>query len=846
MDPIAKQYGKNQKSEAFEYAENHNLQCFQKDLNESGAKILIADSYFNIFNSIKNSTNAHYYEYWSSTQQVKIYIDYDNKVETVDQNDLKKRAKNIDVVSTHKTDILNIINTIRTLIPNITGINILKSIPDITKKSYHIIFDGIHFTNRSTLKKFIEDQLKPKFKDLFEKKIIDIKVYGDLCFRTLLSTKAGQMRPLYLLETDSFIHELQENTITKENTTFEQFLKCCISYIDKDSVLLNYKSEKRKNNSKKVHLMNEDDIYSDKEIVRKYLDLLDGDRYTDYNKWLNIGFILFSINSEYIDLWHYFSGKWEHYDEENCNLKWNTFASSEYVHTINNLIYLAKIDNPDDCDELSKEVPNHDIKYLRPFDNVLSKLIYRIYGEKFVCSNPFKDEWYYFNSIRWKKENKSLNLRHKITNEVFTKIENYRRTLIKEGASEEIIKNYHNILQKLGSGIKLNCLEIEFYNENFYTIIDQNKDLIGFENGIFDLINMQFRNGVSSDYVSLSTQYDYVYYSPEEPIYQQLILLISQILPNSDTRHFTLKSLASCLDGHNRDENFYIWSGKNASGGNGKSTITELLSKALGEYAIDSPVSLITGKRENASSANSALVGIRNKRAVIMQEPGSNEQIQADVMKSLTGGDRVSARELNSTQIEFKPHAKIFMACNRIPILSNNDGGTARRIKVVEFESRFVENPVEDAPVLEYKIDRDLKNKLEKYKPVFMCILLDYYRIYMLEGLIPPKSVLKVTQKYENSNNNVKLFIDENIIKGSKSDFIVKEELKAVYRLDISLIRSFPKFTTFVSQFESTLSTEFQFDAKKRIYKLEGYHLKRPGDDEDSDNYDNLLTDEDE
>ena len=77
----------------------------------------------------------------------------------------------------------------------------------------------------------------------------------------------------------------------------------------------------------------------------------------------------------------------------------------------------------------------------------MSKLIYRLYGENFVCSSPEKNEWYYFNGIRWKKENKSYNLRVLIINEVFTKIEKYRRQLIREGASEEIIKNYHNILQ---------------------------------------------------------------------------------------------------------------------------------------------------------------------------------------------------------------------------------------------------------------------------------------------------------------------------------------------------------------------------------------------------------------
>jgi P4 family phage/plasmid primase-like protien len=829
------EFNKGQKKDCFEYCKTKKLQCFQRDLNSAGAKVLVADTYQNIFNKIKAGNNS-YYEYWDAYQPIKLFIDYDNKVKPVDPNDLKKRAKVIDEQNNHKTDILNLINAVKQLIPNITGVYILKSIPNFEKKSYHVIFDGIHFSNRSVMKKFVEEQLKPKFKELFDKKIIDLKVYGDLCFRTLLSTKYGQNRPLYLIDTEEFLNELHETAFTVEDTTYEQFLKTCISYVDEDSYLYGYKSEKKKNNSKKVHLMNEEDIYSDREVVRKYLDILDGDRYTDYNKWLNIGFILYSINPDFVDLWHYFSSKWEHYDEDMCNAKWHTFANSEYIYTINNLIHLARIDNPDDYEELSKDIPNHDIKYLRPFDNVLSKLIYRLYGEKFVCSNPQKDEWYYFNGIRWKKENKSFNLRHKITNEVFTKIENYRRQLIKEGASDEIIRNYHNILQKLGSGIKLNCLEIEFYNENFYKIIDQDKDLIGFENGIFDLKNMEFRNGSSSDYVSLSTGYDYRYHDPSEPIYQELMTLISQILPEPETRHFTLKSLSSCLDGHNRDENFYIWSGKNASGGNGKSTLTELLTKALGEYAIDSPVSLITGKRESANSPNSALAATRNKRVVIMQEPGSNDQIQADVMKALTGGDRISTRDLNSTQIEFKPHAKYFMACNKIPSISDIDGGVVRRLKITEFVSRFVEklsDDIEEKYMYEFKIDRELKNKLESYKTVFMCILLDYYRIYREEGLVAPESVLKVTKRYENNNNNIKVFIDENIIKGKKADYITKDELKNLYKSDRLLQVAFNKFSNFVNQLENALCIEFKVDHKKKIQKLEGYHLRRVDDDEE-------------
>ena len=836
------EYSKSQKSECFEYSFKNKVPIFQRDLNASGAKILLTDTYDNIFNNIKKGKN-NYYEYWSAQMPVKIYFDYDEKIEIQDPNDLKKRIKVIDQENNYKTNLLNIINVVRELIPTIKGTYILKSVPGHIKRSFHIIFDGVHFANRSTLKRFIEEQIKPhpKLKEIFDKKIFDMKVYGDLCFRTLLSTKFGQNRPLYLIDTESFLSDLQENIIPIEDTTLYHFLKCSISHIEPESILYNYRSEKKKNTSKKIHLMNDEDIYSDREVVRKYLDILDGDRYTDYNKWINIGFILYSINPEYIDLWHYFSAKYEHYNENECNKKWNTFGSSEYIYTINNLIYLAKVDNPDDCDELSLEIPNHDIRYLRPIDNVLSKLIHRLYGENFVCSDPKKDEWYYFNGIRWKKENKSFNLRKKIINEVFSKIEIYRKQLIKEGASDDIIKNYHNILCKLGSGIKLNCLDIEFYNENFYKIIDQNKDIIGFENGIFDLITMEFRNGVSSDYVSLSTGYDYQHFSEDDPFYKELIYLIEQIIPNYETREFTLKSLASCLDGHTRDENFYIWSGKNASGGNGKSTITELLAKALGDYAVDSPVSLITSKRESANNANSALFSIINKRVVIMQEPGANELIQGDILKSLVGGDRISTRELQSTQISFKPNAKFVLCCNRLPQLSETDGGTQRRIKITEFISRFVDNPNNQEYQYEFKIDKNLKSKLEQYKPVFMCLLLKYYKKYKEEGLLPPSAVLQVTKRYENSNNYMKTFIEDNIVKGHKSDYITVDEIKTIYKSDVLLRNNFPKVTLFLQQLENALCKEFILDSRRKLRKIDGFKLRKDEDikDSESDDIDN-------
>ena len=380
-----------------EYCKSKNLAFFRRDLNANFAKILVADTYHNIFDKIIKGINGHpnysnhYYESWSPNQQLKFFIDYEKK-----SNDSENELS-------HKNDILNIINYVKYVmnLDQNNEIYILKSIPDIEKKSYHIIFNGVHFPNYRNMKLFVEEQLKPKFKDLFDKKIIDTTVYAPKCFRSLLCSKFGQQRPLFLLETNMFLDDLTEEVISIEDTSFELFKKTCLTFIDGSSYLYTYKPiDKKKETNKKVHLINDGDIYSDKEIIKKYIDILDPDRYTDRNKWLNVGYILHSINRDYLDLWHYFSSKWENYNEKECDIAWDSFENSEYIYTVHNLMHLAKIDNQEDYHELSKEIPNHDIKYLRPFDNIISKLIYRLYGEKFVCSSPEKNEWYYFNGIR--------------------------------------------------------------------------------------------------------------------------------------------------------------------------------------------------------------------------------------------------------------------------------------------------------------------------------------------------------------------------------------------------------------------------------------------------------------
>lgn len=50
---------------------------------------------------------------------------------------------------------------------------------------------------------------------------------------------------------------------------------------------------------------------------------------------------------------------------------------------------------------------------------------------------------------------------------------------------------------------------MQFIDEKFESKLDVNPYLIGFDNGIYDINDMVFREGNPSDHVSLTTKYEY-------------------------------------------------------------------------------------------------------------------------------------------------------------------------------------------------------------------------------------------------------------------------------------------------------------------------------------------------
>jgi P4 family phage/plasmid primase-like protien len=253
----------------------------------------------------------------------------------------------------------------------------------------------------------------------------------------------------------------------------------------------------------------------------------------------------------------------------------------------------------------------------------------------------------------------------------------------------------------------------------------------------------------------LDTQYH------QFPCWPELEQFLKSILPHTPTRVYFLNHLATCLSGV-FTQRFHILTG---SGSNGKSMLMNLCATAFGDYCYKANIAMFTQKRGAAGAANPELVRMRGKRFVFMSEPDEGEPLSTGFMKELTSSEKVTGRDLfkgSKEMVEFDVQAKCHLACNDKPKVNSNDGGTWRRLKVIEFSSKFVANP--KAGTNELEMDESIMHKVlsPEWAECFMAYLIHLH----MEGkgltrLTPPKDVEKYTNEYKEESDAIARFMGE-------------------------------------------------------------------------------------
>ena len=366
-----------------------------------------------------------------------------------------------------------------------------------------------------------------------------------------------------------------------------------------------------------------------------------------------------------------------------------------------------------------------------------------------------EENWYYFDGSVWDRDVEGMQIRGAII-KLASNFERIKTFFEAKDKTNPILKNIKALITKMyRPGFEdeiVKGAKMYFHNKEFTDLLNSKKHLVPFKNGVFDLLKREFRQTEKDDYINLTVNFDFEECVDNPEVHK----FIREILPDTDVRDYVLKKFAECLNGDIPNTNFLMFIG---NGANGKSQILNLMKACMGQLGEKMEVTLLTRKRNNANEANPEKIKLLNKRFAFLSEPEDKEKINIGLLKELTGSEEIVARGLYEGSKTFVMETKLFLACNELPDIKGEDTAIWRRIRVVDFPSRFVDEP--KGPN-DFKIDKELPSKLRtvvSWRQTFMNIILDYYYRQVLE----PEVVKVSTRRYKSENNEVERWLTEHI-----------------------------------------------------------------------------------
>ena len=539
--------------------------------------------------------------------------------------------------------------------------------------------------------------------------------------------------------------------------------------------------------------------------LHEYVMALPKPYYEDYDKWMKIGlalkytnvllfltFVKFSSLSKdkfSFDKIDEIKAQWDKFDE---NRKGNVLTKYSIMHW-------CKKENPEKYNEIRELSTDKYIENTRHgggTDTDIAQLAYHLFIDTFRCTSMKGNRWYYFKKNRWVENESGIDLRKRL-NSVIAPLYIIRERDVMSNIRESdtlteeqqnnfttLASTWNNIAIKLKNCTSRNNIMTEcktlFKDQHLESKLDENPKLLGFDNGVFDFNEGSFRKTIPEDYISKSVGYDYIDFNDLNEKHHAILLEIEEFLeklfPDPDLRRYMWEHCASVCFGDTNNQVFNIYTGV---GSNGKSVFVDLIKETFGPYAGVVPISLITQKRPSIGQTSSEVAQLKGLRYGCMNEPSKGDTINEGIMKEITGGDEIMARPLFRDSITFTPQLKLTCCTNHLFDIKATDDGTWRRIRKVDFESRFVDNP--DDPKYKgqpyvYQKNKTLKDRFSEWKPVFMAKLVHIAK--QTGGNVADcQKVLVASNAYRQKQDFMARFIQEKIEKGTEKDKISRSEI---------------------------------------------------------------------
>jgi len=422
----------------------------------------------------------------------------------------------------------------------------------------------------------------------------------------------------------------------------------------------------------------------------------------------------------------------------------------------NNMFSLTQINNFNNfvITNIYNEINDYYLKESNIFDNKeINDLIFQCVndGAAIYFSELFrakyknkillnKKKWFIYNDNNgnWRELE---NIRLFITEELkpyFIKLKEHYEE------NQQAIKKINEIIKQLSESKKKTDIVFELghnYDSKNQFIFNENKNLISFKNGVYDLEKMIFRTKTPEDRITYSTNYDYCdKYSYR---HKNLLNFLDKINTNKNNYTYMLKYFSYCLG--QRNEKFITC--LTCIIENTKNKFIELLLATFGDYCV------VDNNTENINIHET-----NNKRLIIIN---NNE------MKKL---DKVCYNNINNGEIN------ILISCENIIKIDNNKIINKDKFRLLNISNNNIE----------------IKTKMNEFKEDFMLLLIENYKIYKAENKLKPS--LKNIKWNDNKVDIYERFIKDNIVKSNEHIFTqtIYKHFKLWFENTISSIEPVP------------------------------------------------------
>lgn len=419
-------------------------------------------------------------------------------------------------------------------------------------------------------------------------------------------------------------------------------------------------------------------------------------------------------------------------------------------------------------------------------DHDIMKIVGLIVKDKIVY-DPDTERWFHCNNANIWKEYKEPVLIKALLPEVvsilfkISSINWYKKSVegdIDDDDRKKYKKKSENAIKVVkelkGSRICKNIKEHShlFIKDKFKEeYLDSKAYLFAFNNKVFDFSIKPDTDKLSiydfiryikpKDYIQTYTNYDFpefVYDDDTEFIEKYF----TDLFPDEDKRNYVLDSFASTLNGDNKEQYFNIHTG---SGSNSKTSLMNLFSSALGYYSVNiSPETFTKAKR--SANENGELYKAKGKRNIICNEPDdeNDNKMQTAMLKKIAdeGNQTIIAKELYKNPIEFKNQTTLNFAMNNKPALSTVDGGISRRIRIIQYDVKFVDEP-QEGNKFQKKLDPNVISVLtsNNMRNTFIIMLLKRWvgRVRLTPKINVPECIKNDSNQYVSDCNSVLGFL---------------------------------------------------------------------------------------